>query len=300
MSMNLRWIILFATIAEEKSFTRAATKLNIAQPWLSAQIRKLEYQLGVQLLVRQSVGVTVTPEGEALLPYARQLSEAANAFRQTARTLGDAHSKAVRIGSHMPMIDIAPLRPVNRDFARKHKSFGLNAEVAGTPGLLERLRAAEFDFIVALTPFAESQEDLEEIRLGEIGFGLLSPTAAPVASATELAGVPVGVPPSSWHPSLVAALKAQLQQAGATTREVPEFDRRALEHLVAAHRSVVATVFDADDRTTLDPAVTVTELEGITAQHVLCRVAGRELGRAADHYWTLAQSHARALMDPLP
>ena len=98
--------MLFATIAEEGSFTRAATRLNIAQPWLSAQIRKLEYELGVQLLVRQSAGVQVTPEGEALLPYAKQLSEAARMFRQVARTMGDAQSKAVRSGNAMRIFKI--------------------------------------------------------------------------------------------------------------------------------------------------------------------------------------------------
>lgn len=288
--MNLRWIMLFATIADEKSFTRAATKLNIAQPWLSAQIRKLEYQLGVQLLVRQSAGVTVTPEGEALLPYARQLSEAANAFRQVARTLGDAHSKAVRIGSHMPMIDIAPLRPVNRDFARGHKSFSLNAEVAGTPDLLGRLRAAEFDFIVALAPLPHEDADLEQIELGKTRFCLLSPAASPVTASAQLAGVAVGLPPANWHPDLAAALTAYVQQAGGTTREVPEFDRRALEHLVTAHGTVVVTAIDAEDGGSLDPAVAVTPIDGITAEHRLCRVAGRELGRAADHYWMLAQN----------
>ena len=298
--MNLRWIMLFAMIAEEKSFTRAATRLNIAQPWLSAQIRKLEYQLGVQLLVRQSAGVTMTPEGEALLPYARQLSEAANMFRHMARTMGDAHSKTVRIGSHMPMIDIAALRPVNRDFARRHKNFSVNAEVGGTPGLLNRLHAAEFDFVVALSPLPEGRaEELETVKLAETRFCLLSSPAAPIEDENRLVGRAVGVPPADWHPELLARLFARLRDAGATTREVPEFDRRALEHLVTAHQMAVVTAIDEDDRAALDPRIVVTELPGISADHLLCRVEGRELGRAADHYWTLAQTRSREL-EPVP
>lgn len=299
--MNLRWIMLFATIAEEKSFTRAATRLNIAQPWLSAQIRKLEYQLGVQLLVRQSAGVTVTPEGEALLPYARQLSEAANMFRHMARTMGDAHSKTVRIGSHMPMIDIAPLRPVNRDFARRHKNFSLNAEVEGTPSLLNRLHAAEFDFVVALAPLPEGkEEEVDQLKLGETRFCLLSSAAAPIEDESKLAGRAIGVPPADWHPGLLSQIVTRLREAGATTREVPEFDRRALEHLVTAHQMAVVTVIDEDDRASIDPQIVVTELSGLTADHLLCRVAGRELGRASDHYWTLAQSRSQELMQSVP
>jgi len=299
--MNLRWIMLFATIAEEKSFTRAATRLNIAQPWLSAQIRKLEYQLGVQLLVRQSAGVTVTPEGEALLPYARQLSEAANMFRHMARTMGDAHSKTVRIGSHMPMIDVAPLRPVNRDFARRYKNFTLNAEVGGTPSLMNRLRAAEFDFVVALSPLPDAQEDeVDSLKLGETRFCLLSSAQAPIRNEAGLAGRSIGVPPADWHPDLISRLVTHLREAGATPREVPEFDRRALEHLVTAHQMAVVTAIDEDDRAGIDPGIVAIELPGITADHLLCRVSGRELGRASDHYWALAQTRAQELMQPVP
>lgn len=289
--MNLRWIMLFATIAEEKSFTRAANRLNIAQPWLSAQMRRLENQLGVQLLIRQSLGVTVTPEGEALLPYARQLSEAAEMFRQTARTLGETHSKSIRIGSHLPMIDIAPLRSVSRDFARAHKSFTLSVEVSGTPDLLDRLRAAEFDFIVALAPLPEVQEHLEQIPLGSTDFCLLSPAKAR-AGVAGLLGHSVGVPPADWHPEMIARLIAYLKQAGASEREVPEFDRRALEHLVATHQSIVATLIDAEDRAPNDPGVKIAPIPGLSGTHTLCRIAGRTMGRASEHYWAAVQSRS--------
>src|SRR5690554_2427043 len=98
--MNLRWITLFATIAEEGSFTRAATKLNIAQPWLSAQLRKLEYELGIELLVRETVGIKVTDAGKRLLPHAKQLAESARLFRETARSLSDTRSHVVKLGCH--------------------------------------------------------------------------------------------------------------------------------------------------------------------------------------------------------
>ena len=63
--MNIRWLVLFSAVAEEGSFTRAANRLNVAQPWVSAQIRKLEFELGVDLLERTSremVDVKVVPD----------------------------------------------------------------------------------------------------------------------------------------------------------------------------------------------------------------------------------------------
>ena len=75
--MNVRLAILFAAVAEERSFTRAAARLNIAQPWLSAQVRKFEEQLGFTLFDRGKGGIELTPQGEQLLPVALELADAA-------------------------------------------------------------------------------------------------------------------------------------------------------------------------------------------------------------------------------
>ncbi|HWX95925.1 MAG TPA: LysR substrate-binding domain-containing protein [Solirubrobacteraceae bacterium] len=61
----------FVTVAEEGQMTRAAAKLQMAQPALSQAIAQLESVLGFQLLERHARGVTLTAEGEAFLPKAR-------------------------------------------------------------------------------------------------------------------------------------------------------------------------------------------------------------------------------------
>lgn len=73
--MDVRQLNTFVHIVELKSFTKAAEHLRIAQPALGLQIRKLEEELQVQLLVRHSRGVEPTDAGLVLLDYARDILE---------------------------------------------------------------------------------------------------------------------------------------------------------------------------------------------------------------------------------
>ncbi|MFE7977414.1 LysR family transcriptional regulator [Streptomyces shenzhenensis] len=69
--MELRQLEYFIAVAEEGSFTRAAARLQVAQPGVSAQIRHLEKELGEQLLDRSGRTVRLTKVGAAVIPYAR-------------------------------------------------------------------------------------------------------------------------------------------------------------------------------------------------------------------------------------
>jgi LysR family transcriptional regulator, hca operon transcriptional activator len=96
--MELRHVRYFIAVAEEKSFTRAAQKLRIAQPPLSRQIRDLEEELGVTLLERTSRTIRITAAGRVLLAEGRQLlAQAAEAVDRTRRA-GSLSPQSVRVG----------------------------------------------------------------------------------------------------------------------------------------------------------------------------------------------------------
>ena len=78
---ELRLVRYFVAVAEERNFTRAAARLNMAQPPLSAAVRQLEAQLGVRLLERTSRQVELTAAGQLLLERGRELlATAENVF----------------------------------------------------------------------------------------------------------------------------------------------------------------------------------------------------------------------------
>ncbi|XVV13896.1 LysR family transcriptional regulator [Actinoplanes sp. CA-131856] len=86
--LETRQLRYFVAVAEERHFGRAAERLGMAQPPLSRAIRELERQLGVQLLVRTTRQVALTPAGESLLADARVALDAVAAAQRRARRAG--------------------------------------------------------------------------------------------------------------------------------------------------------------------------------------------------------------------
>ena len=88
----------FVTVAEEGQITRAARKLQIAQPALSQAMAQLESELGFELLERHSRGVTLTRAGEAFLAKARIALATEDDAAQTAQWLARAARGAMEVG----------------------------------------------------------------------------------------------------------------------------------------------------------------------------------------------------------
>ncbi|RPO33999.1 LysR family transcriptional regulator [Pseudomonas aeruginosa] len=95
--MNLKFLETFVWVARLKSFRLTAEKLFSTQASISSRIAVLEDELGVKLFVRDSRGVTLTPEGDKVLAYAERMMDTMHALKQSLDT-GASTQGRIRIG----------------------------------------------------------------------------------------------------------------------------------------------------------------------------------------------------------
>jgi DNA-binding transcriptional LysR family regulator len=232
--MELRQLEYFVAIAETRSFTRAAERCSVVQPALSQQVRRLEAELGAQLLVRTTRRVALTDAGTALLDNARRiLADVAHARAEI-----DAITGLVRGHLALGAIQFVPLVDVPRVLADFHAAY---------PGVDVVLRTAD------------NERMLADVRAGVLDLAFLSfvPGEAPadlgrldVLSEPVVAVVAAGHPLAHARDVELAALADQPfielgHGSGLRTQTERAFSAAGLE------RHVALEVADLDDMLSL-------------------------------------------------
>jgi DNA-binding transcriptional LysR family regulator len=163
--MELHQLTYFVAVAESLNFTRAAERLGVAQPGISAQIRRLEEELGERLFERGARGVRLTPAGEALLPHARAALDSVERGRQAIDELSGLMGGTVRIGmlpsSSFHDVDLPSLLARFRD---DHPGVTISLIEARADALVAALERGEADLIFTATA-GELSGELETIVL---------------------------------------------------------------------------------------------------------------------------------------
>lgn len=143
IELDLPRLRCFAVVAEELSFTRAAERLRLAQPWVSSQIRRLERDVGMSLFTRSTRHVELTPAGRLLLPHVTLLLSAAERSTAAVESLRRAERGELRLGSpaHLAMTVRYP------QLARVIRRWGSAVRIHNAPSvdLLPALKRGELD-----------------------------------------------------------------------------------------------------------------------------------------------------------
>ena len=141
----------FLAVAEDGQFTRAAERLQVAQPSVSAQIRQLEKLLGTPLFHRGPGPVTLTDAGVTLLPIARRVVAELVSIEDEISGLEKLLRGHVAVGA-TPSLSATLLPSVLGRFHRLHPGVAIRVSEQGSPQLVDELLAGTLDLALAIAP----------------------------------------------------------------------------------------------------------------------------------------------------
>jgi DNA-binding transcriptional LysR family regulator len=229
--MDLTLLRAFVTVANEGNLTRAAVQLHLTQPAVSLQIKHLQESLGLTLFTRTSHGLSLTRDGQALLPHAERALGAAGDVQRAAASLRHEVRGRLRIGT---ILDPEFLRLGG--FLKQLVETWPHIETALRHGMsgwvLEQIRAGELD--VGYYIGQPSEDDARDgaafhaLTLTHFQYRVLAPAGWKdrVRGARDwraIAALPwIWTPPASAHHRL---LSRRFAEAGVKPVKVAEVDQ---------------------------------------------------------------------------
>jgi DNA-binding transcriptional LysR family regulator len=224
---------LIEVVAQE-SFTRAAQRLNLAQPTVSLQIRELETRLGVRLVDRLGKRAFATAAGRELIEYARRIEQESERALAAMRRHRDGWLGQVRVGTSTTAL-IYHLPPVLTRLRKRYPQLELVVTTGTTAGVVERIMRNEIDLGVVSLPVEERQVEVVPLRC--------EPLVAIFSSQSK--DIPETVTPQycKQHPLLLEYARAQVKRLILDWLRVEGIEPRPameIENLEAVKRMVAA------------------------------------------------------------
>ncbi|MGH3181635.1 MAG: LysR family transcriptional regulator [Streptosporangiaceae bacterium] len=301
--MDLRLLGYFVAVAEEGHFGRAATRLHIAQPALSQQIRVLERDVGVRLFDRTTRRVDLTEPGRMLLDDARRLLRQADEVAGRMRRVAAGETGLLRAG-FVNSAAFGILPRILRPFRASRPHVGLELHEMTTAVQLQALREGHLDVGIGrdAPPADIHAAGATAVELLHEPLVVALPAQHPLASrgpltAADLAGEAFIVLPQSRVPGLYGAIAALCEAAGFDLRPALTALQFTTALGLAAAGMGIAVVPESTQafrpagltyRPLTDPAATST-------LQLIIRSAARS--PALDHFTELAGRHARDATD---
>lgn len=182
--MDLRQLKQFIAVAEMQSFRKAADRLHMAQPPLSVAIRKLEEEIGVTLLERNTRGVRLTEPGQAALVAAKRCIEQAENVKASAQAAANGDAGRLRIG-FIGSVTFGLMPRLIHAFNKKYPNVKLELIEANNQSLLDAIESDALDLVFLRIPTTRPTEINFQIIQEDVFVAAL-PTHHPYAKKKSL------------------------------------------------------------------------------------------------------------------
>jgi LysR family hydrogen peroxide-inducible transcriptional activator len=179
MELKLKDLRYLVAVADLRHFGRAAARCFVSQPTLSAQLKKLEQALGVQLIERAPNNVSLTPTGEEIVARARRIIEASDEVVTLARSQRDPLAGRLSVAL-LPTIGPYLLPRVAPLIRKTLPRLQLRLYEYTTAAMLERLHAGDLDVGILALPV--EMQGLESRELYREPFLVALPERHPLAA----------------------------------------------------------------------------------------------------------------------
>ena len=259
--MELRHLRYFVAVAEALNFTKAATRMRVAQPALSRQVSDLEEELGVDLLRRTSHGVLLTEEGKLFLEDAKATLKLADDSVMRVRALARGEVGELQVG-YVPPLDLHVLPRALAEFRKTTPGVKVVLHDLGTDELCQELRNGTLHLAVIMQPSEELTAGIEFEEVGRYPFFVAMASGHPLSRMKTI--------------SVETLAKQPLVVLG--RRKNSEF-HRILNRVFAPLRPNIGTESDSMNSliTEIDVGKCVAVVSGVFKQAVGARLVYRKL-----------------------
>jgi DNA-binding transcriptional LysR family regulator len=167
MAMNLHHLRIFAAVAEQRGFSRAAAALHISQPAVSKAVQQLERQVGVPLVERAGRASRLTAAGEQLAARARELFGVESAAEEELRALRGLEAGSLRVGASTTIATYL-LPPILARFHDAHRAITLRVVSANTRAITRALLERRLDIALVEGPVEHPRVQTRRWRSDEL------------------------------------------------------------------------------------------------------------------------------------
>ncbi len=298
MDIRLKSYQLLLAVAEERSFSRAAERLHVTQPWVSTQIRQWEQEAGFAIFRRSnnpSSPVEMTDAGRRLVQRARHVVAEVDSFIGVMRTLRSG-VQPLRIGTDPATVDIPERLAIVEQFAARFPEIALEIQNLDDERTLEELRRGNLDIGLVFGSAPDPQIFRSEV-LRRMSLELLIPrehalAAAQRVDAARLHGEKLLISSRRTHP-LSEAVRHFWESLGCEVIDSVEPYQLATLRIAQRRRLITPVLSGVTAIDQLAPDMVRLPLAGSEIDVDLRMVARREPSWSGiEQFWSLASDMA--------